>query len=79
MLKIHKAKKNYRCNECGRLIPVGTKYWRDYEATIEFGCIKNDKEHTNCLDFEDQPKVESTDLRKMNALRKQKQDPKRIS
>ena len=66
-MKIHKARKNHRCDSCGRLIPIGVRYWRVYDAE---NYDANDKQHTNCLDFEDQPKVDDADIRKMNKLAK---------
>ena len=53
-LKIHTARKDYTCSECGRKIPIGVRYWRDYEEDP----YKNIKTHTNCLDFEDQPEFD---------------------
>lgn len=39
------AEKEHRCDSCGRLIPVGHKYWRKFDErkNIDF------REHTNCL------------------------------
>jgi len=45
------AKKEHRCDVCTRLIPKGTRYWRRFTEYVD------DKEHTNCLEFETQPKV----------------------
>lgn len=47
-MKIHVAKKkDHRCSECGRLIPIGHKYWSNDTGEI--------RQHTNCLLYEDQP------------------------
>lgn len=47
-MKIHLAKrKDHRCSECGRKIPIGSKYWSNESGTI--------RQHTNYLLFEDQP------------------------
>lgn len=40
------AAKKHVCSECGKEIPVGHKYWRQY--TDDF----DNKVHTNCLDYE---------------------------
>jgi hypothetical protein len=45
-MKIHTARKDHKCSLCGRKIPQGHKYWRDYQETDE-GLIDN-KQHTNC-------------------------------
>jgi DNA repair exonuclease SbcCD ATPase subunit len=47
-LKIHKAQKDHKCFVCGRKIPKGHKYWRDYEEGGDDGALKDIKEHTNC-------------------------------
>lgn len=47
-MKIHTAtRKDHRCDECGRKIPVGARYWSSDDG--------GRREHTNCLEFEDQP------------------------
>lgn len=47
-MKIHLARrKDHRCSECGRKIPIGSKYWSNESGSI--------RQHTNCLLFEDQP------------------------
>lgn len=48
-LKVQVARKERRCDTCGKLIPVGVKYWRDYDENTDF------REHTNCMDFVTQP------------------------
>jgi hypothetical protein len=51
-LKLQEARKEHRCDTCGRLIPVGIKYWRKFdEDAVDY------REHTNCLDFEDQEEL----------------------
>lgn len=54
-MKIHTAKKPHRCDMCGRLIPIGARYWRDYQEGGDCGALKDDRQHTNCLDFEAEP------------------------
>jgi hypothetical protein len=68
-MKIHTAKKNHRCNECGRLIPVGVRYWRDYKTDELGDCEKDAKSHTNCLDYREQPTVDLNEVQKMNSSR----------
>lgn len=51
-MKIHTSRKDHRCSECGRLIPAGTRYWRDFREDIDL------KSHTNCEDFKGQPLFE---------------------
>lgn len=45
------AEKEHRCDECGRLIPIGHKYWRKY---VEKGgrVTVDHREHTNCLMYQ---------------------------
>jgi DNA-directed RNA polymerase subunit RPC12/RpoP len=45
-LKIQQARKEYRCDSCGKKIPIGERYWRDFEENTRDFC-----EHTNCLSF----------------------------
>lgn len=67
-MKIHKARKNHRCGECGRLIPIGSRYWRDYDEGNYHDDLGHDnKTHTNCLEFENQPKVSTIEVQKMNS------------
>ncbi len=48
MKKFHKARKDHQCDLCGRKIPSGTKYWRDYEEDSNGMSIADHKEHANC-------------------------------
>lgn len=41
------ADKEHRCTECGRLIPVGHKYWKKFDPKKGI----DRREHTNCLDY----------------------------
>jgi len=44
---IQTARNGYICEECGRKIPKGDRYWRKHiEGVIDV------KEHTNCLLYE---------------------------
>ena len=65
MINIHKAKKNHRCYTCDRLIPAGDRYWRIYDMEIY---ENNDKQHTNCLNYEHMPEVTDDEVSKMNKL-----------
>ena len=47
MLKSHISKKDRECKTCGRMIPKGHRYFRDYEEN-EFGGADLTLEHTNC-------------------------------
>lgn len=42
------AIKEHRCDSCGRLIPVGHKYWRKFDEKK----MIDHREHTNCLNYE---------------------------
>lgn len=72
-MRIHTARKNHICDECDRLIPVGTRYWRDFKEMTDDSMRQDYKSHTNCLDFSDQPKVTKFELMEMNSsLRRNK-------
>ena len=40
-------KKEHRCCECGRRIPIGARYWASEDGQW--------REHTNCEDFTTEP------------------------
>lgn len=45
-MKLQKARKEYKCDDCGGKIEKGSKYWRDYNMKDE-PCV-NEKTHINC-------------------------------
>lgn len=56
-LKCQTAKKDHRCDSCGRKIPEGSRYWRRHvteEGHVATG-LYGFKEHSNCLEFEHEP------------------------
>lgn len=44
----HIASKEYICDLCGRKIPKGHRYWRDFKKDAEGDIVVDRKEHTNC-------------------------------
>ena len=57
------TRKNHRCSECGKRIPIGARYFADCDGGI--------REHTNCLDFENEDvlPIEYNSNRTKNASR----------
>lgn len=50
-MKLVKAKKDHKCDQCGEKIPKGSRYWRnDHNNTEEF--VDTEKAHINCDDYE---------------------------
>lgn len=47
MLKSHISTKDRECKSCGRLIPKGHRYFRDYREDEGVG-VDFTLEHTNC-------------------------------
>lgn len=48
-MRIQKARKEHICELCGKKIPKGDKYWREYVEDEDGDVIKDEKQHTNCL------------------------------
>ena len=54
ILQMVKARKGYKCSECGLPIEVGTQYYRVYLAGAGLGNLKYpDHIHTYCFHKED--------------------------
>jgi hypothetical protein len=51
------ADKPHRCGECGRLIPVGHKYWRKFKEPKGNNLGVDERTHTNCLNYANQPEL----------------------
>jgi hypothetical protein len=53
-LAIRTAQKEHVCDNCGKKIPKGDKYWRRFTPMEECyeGMKPDSKEHTNCLGYE---------------------------
>jgi hypothetical protein len=60
MLAIHVARKDHQCIVCGKKIPKGHRYWRDYEEGADDGALLDLKEHTNCELYKDPDPVRAT-------------------
>lgn len=60
-METHIARKEHRCDECGRRIPIGSKY---------FSNVAENRQHTNCLLYKDEPmlKIEFNMNRKAGAV-----------
>lgn len=54
-MKVQTARKDHYCDLCERKIPKGHRFWRHWEDDGHTPTV-NRKEHTNCLEYEDQPK-----------------------
>lgn len=68
--KIHTAKLIHRCDECGKVIPIGHCYWRQYQ-TDDLGKIRIERsEHTNCELYNNQPAIDSADLWRLRKAHK---------
>jgi hypothetical protein len=52
-MNIQTARKDHKCDLCGKKIPEGARYWRDYQD--DGYSIGDRKEHTNCEEFKSQP------------------------
>lgn len=59
MLKVHKAQKDHICGMCGRKIPKGDKYYRDFEADSRGMILKDKKEHTSCVLYDHLPVIDN--------------------
>ena len=48
MLRLQTATKDHKCDDCGKPIPKGTKYWRQQDDEPEDFNYNTRKTHQNC-------------------------------